>query len=159
MDEIIAIVAAMFLFGGGSKKSDGDSKLPGTKIPGSSIPEESGCPIRVDVDGRALSICRVGTRYRMYVDHELDARTFADLPGVLQRAVVVTNPSTARRITFETAHGTATVLKLDPGPGYEWSFTPASDPTNPQKSTTPSATMLDALGELYSKAGKADFFS
>ncbi len=133
------------------------AKLPGKTKPSSTIPEESSCPIRVDVDGRTLAICRVGTRYRMYVEHVLDPRTFADLPGVLQRAVVVANPAAARRITFETSHGTATVLKLDAG-GYDWTFTPSDDPTHPQHGG-PSATMLDALGDLYAKAGKADFFS
>lgn len=151
MIELLAVGLLLFAFGGSSK-----SKAPsGAKIPGTIIPTEAACEIRVDVDGRNLAICRAGARYRMYVDHELDARTFSDLQGVLQRAVVVTTPASAARITFETPHGTATVTKALDGSGYDWSFMP-SDASEPVMGLE-EPTMLDALGALYKQVGSQFF--
>lgn len=154
MGEVFLVAALALIFGGSSKpKSNGSGNGSSSTL---RPPAEDACSIRVDVDGKVLAICRVGARWRMYVDHQLDPRTFADLPGVLQRAVVVSAPAIARRITFETDHGTATVLKLDDGT-FEWSFTPADDP-QATKRGAPEPTMLDALGSLYGAIGR-EFFA
>lgn len=129
---------------GEARPSSSNGRKPG----GNKLAEDS-CSLRVDVDGKTLSICRVGSRFRMFVDHVLDARTFADLRGVLQRAVVIAKPHEARRITFETPKGTASIVKLEAANGFAWTYTPASSPDEHEEGTEP--TVMDALGVLYSK--------
>jgi hypothetical protein len=128
--------------------------LCGSKLPPATTLQESNAHIRVDVDGKSVAILRVGTTWRMYVDHVLDPRKFADLAGVLQRTILVTAPSKASRISIDAPKGTATLLRG--ATSYSWSVVRTNDVEHAQSGIEP--TMMDALGAAYQAAG-TDFFS